>query len=217
MNGEYQDIFMVLLAGLGFLIFLVIAVIITAFNILSAVYVYQRGHKGLAKTIFILHIPFAPAVFLFSLVLRFLLRDFPVVEYASPRQCLRDMVESPPISTIFIVLFVLLTAVSIMGGIALLGPYFLYYKIVLALLPDNQYGSMRIPISSAPSRATPQAKLLYGESSPINDYSYGYSESISDDDHGYSHMERGMHERDDDDRDRDDDRDSTWDGWLIKW
>jgi len=51
MNGEYQDLFLVLLAGLGFLIFLVIAIVITAFNILSAVYIYQRGHKGLGLRI----------------------------------------------------------------------------------------------------------------------------------------------------------------------
>lgn len=218
MNGEYQDLFLVLLAGLGFLIFLVIAIVITAFNILSAVYIYQRGHKGLAKTIFILHIPLAPVVFLLSLVLRLLLRDSLVVEHASPRQCLRDMAESPPISTIFIVLFVLLTAVSILGGIALLGPYFLYYQIVLALLPDNQYGGVRISTSS-PSITTSQSKPSYGESSPAIDRSYRHSESTSDDDYRYSHIERGVYESDDDDddRDRDDDRDSTWDGWLIKW
>jgi hypothetical protein len=195
-------VFMLLYIALTFVMLLIFFI----FPIWCAIFTYRRGNVGLAKTIFGLmaSVIFTPLAHLLAIIVWFFLRNTSVINPVSPREAVRDIAETPPISTIFIILFVVLTAASILGGVIVCGALFLNYKILLALLP----GPKRIHTTSKVSRSTSAGSYK----------SSGSSWQADDNDDKLDAQQEALwaveSERDDEDDDRGEG--SMWDGWLVK-
>ena len=116
---------------------------------------------------------------------------------SSPRELHEQMLENKLMIGLLIFGFIILTAVSIMGGILVYGLLYLYYRMVLLLMPGGR------------QRYT-----------PVLDYTYtgGYSRDDDDssDDSDYDSYD-DRYDDDGDDDDDDGDKGSFWDGWAMKY
>jgi len=127
------------------------------------------------------------------------------IKNSSPKDMLEDIVGSPPISIMLIILFIFLTAISILGGVLFFAFLWLGYTILKLFLPGtpNHYPSYSYSQST---------KQLSTSSSDYSSSSYDY-----DDRNSYSYdRDDDWNSNDNDDDDKDDDS-SAWDGWLVKW
>lgn len=131
----------------------------------------------------------------------------------SPREIVQDIVGSTPVQIAIWLLFLALTAVSILGGLIVFAILAVCYLLFLKLLPGPGFDiSFRNP---APRLASPKrADDGYPSDGPTYDYS---DLSTSDRDPYWDYYRDHYIYEKDKDEDRDDDGGSIWDGWLIKW
>lgn len=119
----------------------------------------------------------------------------------SPRELVQAIVDSAVVKIVLLIVFLVLTAVSILGGFIAFAMLAIGYLVFLKLLPGPDSGSS--PAYHVPS--------LPGPTTSSGGYlSDGTHHSDSDD----SRFDRDPYPDDDDD---DDDGGSIWDGWLVKW
>lgn len=117
----------------------------------------------------------------------------------SPRELLQNFVNLEPVQTTIGIVFLVLTAVSIFGGIIVFAILAIVYAIFLALLPGPDYvPSPPYPLLGHPEHATSGE---FSDNRPDYDPYSSYPDTRSDDN------------SDDDDRSSG----SIWDGWLVKW
>ncbi|WP_423225583.1 hypothetical protein [Candidatus Amarolinea aalborgensis] len=117
----------------------------------------------------------------------------------SPRELLQNFVNLESVQTTIGIVFLVLTAVSILGGIIVFGILAIVYPIFLALLPGPDY----LPPSSYPLLSHPD---------------HATSGELSDNRPDYDPYSSYPDTRSDDNSDDDDRRSgSIWDGWLFKW
>lgn len=132
------------------------------------------------------------------------------IKDSSPREFFEDMIGWGPVKAFIVILFLALTAVSILGGVIIFAYLALFYGIILILLPGKGRNWKR---SSSPidSSRLNNATTTSSEEPDTNRSSY---DDYPDD------VYRGIYDQNDDQNDDHDDdsgNGSIMDGWLIKW
>lgn len=131
----------------------------------------------------------------------------------SPREIVQNIVGSMPVQIAIWILFLALTAISILGGLIVFAMLAFCYFLFLRLLPGPGFD---IPSRNVAPRLPPPKSPDGGHQS--DGTSYDYSDLYLSDRDPYWDPCQGYYSNDDDkDKDRDDDSGSIWDGWLIKW
>lgn len=125
----------------------------------------------------------------------------------SPRELMEEFAGNPFFMVIVGLMLLVLTAVSILGGIIVIGLIYFYFRFSLLFMPAGREQQAALGTGTAiitPGTSSPY-KPSHDDDDPIKDY------PSQDDDNSY-----WDDDNDDDDKD-DDDKGSAWDGWLVKW
>ncbi len=146
--------------------------------------------------------PVGWAIDIYILIRLVFTRNF--MDNYSPKELWDDILGSMPIVAISVILFLALTAVSILGGILIFGYLLLFVKIISLFLPGPRYS--RNLIQEIPSRS---------ESSNYQSSSDSSTDNEKDRDDKY--IPEFINSNDDNDDDNKPEGGSLMDGWLIKW
>jgi hypothetical protein len=132
----------------------------------------------------------------------------------SPRELMEEFAGNPFFMVIVGLMLLVLTAVSILGGIIVIGLIYFYFRFSLLFMPGGR--ERRAVLDTGTSIITSSTSSTHY---PSYDDDYSSSDySSRDDDYPSRDDDYSSWNDDKDDEDKDgDDKGSPWDGWLVKW
>lgn len=135
------------------------------------------------------------------------------ISTSSPRELMEEFAGNPFFMVIVGLMLLVLTAVSILGGIIVIGLIYFYFRFSLLFMPAGreQYAGLSTGTAIIQPGTSSPYKPSHDDDYPGNDYPSRDDDYPSRDDDNSS-----WNDDKDDDKD-DDDKGSAWDGWLVKW
>lgn len=129
---------------------------------------------------------------------------------------MEEFAENKVIQVILVIALIVLTAISILGGLIVIGLIFFYYKLSLLFMPARSEESLEL--SKHKYLGYPSASENFQTSNNTLTSTY----SNNDEDYYRSSNDTYLDNNNFDDDDDDDDDDegdsgSIWNGWLVKW
>jgi hypothetical protein len=134
----------------------------------------------------------------------------------SPRELMEEFAENKVIQVILVIALIVLTAISILGGLIVIGLIFFYYKFSLLFMPARSEESIEMSKQKFLGYPSTSDNFQSSNNTITSTYSNNDVDYYSSSDDTYNN-DNDDDDYDDDDDDDDGDSGSIWDGWLLKW
>lgn len=129
---------------------------------------------------------------------------------------MEEFAENKVIQVILVIALIVLTAISILGGLIVIGLIFFYYKLSLLFMPARSEESIEMSKQKFLGYPSTSDNFQSSNNTITSTYSNNDVDYYSSSDDTYNN-DNDDDDYDDDDDDDDGDSGSIWDGWLLKW